>query len=171
MDNEVISHAESGEKILTFDVPDDALERAAKPEEKAFTAVYCTRALYFDCGWPTVENGWTSGRLRYAAWIDCVTLAAIGRRFRMNELEVSGVYEFWGLALEPPLMDAAYFREKAAICARLASGLSWNNPGRQKLLELAEDFERRAAELEAAERRSNNEGRSWSRVAQSLPHD
>jgi hypothetical protein len=57
MDNEVISHAESGEKILTFDVPDDALERAAKPEEKAFTAVYCTRALYFDCGWPTVENG------------------------------------------------------------------------------------------------------------------
>ena len=57
MDDEVISHAESDEKILTFDVPDDALERAASAEEKAFTAVYCTRALYFDCGWPTVENG------------------------------------------------------------------------------------------------------------------
>ena len=57
MDDEVISHAESDEKILTFDVPDDALERAASAEEKAFTAVYCTRALYYDCGWPTVENG------------------------------------------------------------------------------------------------------------------
>ena len=57
MDDEVISHAESDEKILTFDVPDDALERAASAEEKVFTAVYCTRALYFDCGWPTVENG------------------------------------------------------------------------------------------------------------------
>jgi hypothetical protein len=57
MDNKVISHTESDEKILTFDVPDDALERAASAEEKAFTAVYCTRALYFDCGWPTVENG------------------------------------------------------------------------------------------------------------------
>jgi hypothetical protein len=49
-------------------------------------------------------------------------------------------------------MDAAYFREKAAICAKLANGLSWNNPSRRELLQLAEDFERRAAELEAAER-------------------
>jgi hypothetical protein len=58
MDNKVIGHLESDEKIiLTFDVPDDALERAASAEQKAFTAVYCTRALYFDCGWPTVENG------------------------------------------------------------------------------------------------------------------
>ena len=56
-DHDVISQAESDEEILTFDVSDDALERAASPEEKAFTAVYCTRALYFDCGWPTVENG------------------------------------------------------------------------------------------------------------------
>jgi hypothetical protein len=54
MDNKVIGHLESDEKIiLTFDVPDDALERAASAEQKAFTAVYCTRALYFDCGWPT----------------------------------------------------------------------------------------------------------------------
>jgi hypothetical protein len=57
MDKEVISHPETDEKVLTFDVPDDALERAASAEGKAFTAVYCTRALYFDCGWPTVENG------------------------------------------------------------------------------------------------------------------
>lgn len=57
MDNEVISHPETDEKVLTFDVPDEVLERAASVEGKAFTAVYCTRALYFDCGWPTVENG------------------------------------------------------------------------------------------------------------------
>jgi hypothetical protein len=58
MDDKVIGHPESDEKIiLTFDVPDDALERAASAEHKLFTAVYCTRALYFDCGWPTVENG------------------------------------------------------------------------------------------------------------------
>jgi hypothetical protein len=25
-------------------------------------------------------------------------------------------------------MDAAYLRERAAICLRLANGLSWNNP-------------------------------------------
>jgi hypothetical protein len=46
-------------------------------------------------------------------------------------------------------MDAAYFREKAAICLRLANGLSWNNPSRSELLDLAEDFDRRAQELEA----------------------
>jgi hypothetical protein len=57
MDDQVIGQPESDEKILTFDVLDDALERAASSEAKAFTAVYCTRALYFDCGWPTVEIG------------------------------------------------------------------------------------------------------------------
>jgi hypothetical protein len=41
-------------------------------------------------------------------------------------------------------MDAAYFREKAATCLRLARGLSWNNPARSALLDLAEDFDRRA---------------------------
>jgi hypothetical protein len=57
-------------------------------------------------------------------------------------------------------MDSAYFREKAAICAKLANGLSWNNPGRRELLQLAEDFERRATELETAEWHSKQEGRS-----------
>jgi hypothetical protein len=42
-------------------------------------------------------------------------------------------------------MDAAYFREKAEICSRLAKGLSWNNPAR----ELAEEFQRQAGALEA----------------------
>lgn len=54
---ENIRHAESEEKILNFDVPDDALERAANAEEKAFTVAYCTRGWY-DCGWPMVRNGW-----------------------------------------------------------------------------------------------------------------
>jgi hypothetical protein len=37
-------------------------------------------------------------------------------------------------------MDAAYLREGAAICLRLANALSWNN----QLLDLAEEFHRRA---------------------------
>jgi hypothetical protein len=45
-------------------------------------------------------------------------------------------------------MDAKYFREKAALCLRLAEGLSLNNPGRIQLAELAEDFKERAEELE-----------------------
>jgi hypothetical protein len=46
-------------------------------------------------------------------------------------------------------MDAAYFREKAETCSRLATGLSWNNPARGKLMELAEEFRRQASALEA----------------------
>jgi hypothetical protein len=50
----------------------------------------------------------------------------------------------WGRA-----MDARYFREKAALCERLADGLSLNNPGRFQLTDLAEDFMKRAKEVEA----------------------
>jgi hypothetical protein len=49
-------------------------------------------------------------------------------------------------------MDAKYFREKAELCHRLADGLSLNNPGRFQLMDLAEDFTKRAKELEAQER-------------------
>jgi hypothetical protein len=45
-------------------------------------------------------------------------------------------------------MDAARFREKAALCLRLARGLSLNNPGRLQLTDLAERCERQAKELE-----------------------
>jgi hypothetical protein len=45
-------------------------------------------------------------------------------------------------------MDATYFRDKADICLRLAKGLSWNNPARGELMELAEEFQRQAQELE-----------------------
>jgi hypothetical protein len=51
MDNAVISQAERDEEILTFDIPDEALERAANAEPKAFTVVYCTSPWY-DCGLP-----------------------------------------------------------------------------------------------------------------------
>jgi hypothetical protein len=45
-------------------------------------------------------------------------------------------------------IDAAYFREKVQMCLRLATGLSWNNPVRYRLLLLAEDFQRREKQLE-----------------------
>ena len=46
-------------------------------------------------------------------------------------------------------MDAKYCRKKGELCLRLADGLSLNNPGRFQLMELAEDFMKRAKELEA----------------------
>jgi hypothetical protein len=49
------------------------------------------------------------------------------------------------------MMDEEFFRDKAAMCLRLAQGLSPNNPGRFQLLELAKDFHCRARELEQAE--------------------
>jgi hypothetical protein len=44
MDNAVISQAEADERILTFDIPDEALERTASTEQQAFTWIYCTGA-------------------------------------------------------------------------------------------------------------------------------
>jgi hypothetical protein len=51
MGSEVNRQAGLNEKILTFDVPDDALERAATAEQKAHIWLYCTYAWY-NCGWP-----------------------------------------------------------------------------------------------------------------------
>jgi hypothetical protein len=48
MDNEVIA-----EEILSFDIPDEVLERAADAEQRAFTLAYCTSGSHwYDCGWP-----------------------------------------------------------------------------------------------------------------------
>ena len=47
----VIGQAEADEEILAFDIPDDALERAANAEQKGFTLVYCTSPWY-NCGLP-----------------------------------------------------------------------------------------------------------------------
>jgi hypothetical protein len=57
-------------------------------------------------------------------------------------------------------LDAAYFRDKAETCLRLANGLSWNNPARGKLMELAEDFERQAKQLKAVEDTTRSSPRS-----------
>jgi hypothetical protein len=43
--------AQPDDEILTFDVPDDALERAAEPANgPAVTVGYCTQ--WYTCGWP-----------------------------------------------------------------------------------------------------------------------
>jgi hypothetical protein len=51
VDHDVIGRAEFDEEVPTFDVPDDALERAANAESQATTWVYCTHPLYY-CPWP-----------------------------------------------------------------------------------------------------------------------
>jgi hypothetical protein len=53
MDDGMISRAESDENILTFDVPDEALERAASAEQNALTMLYCTNDWY-SCGLPQI---------------------------------------------------------------------------------------------------------------------
>jgi hypothetical protein len=50
MDRELIRQAEPVEEILTFDVPDHVLERAANAEQQAFTLFYCTNQSYGGCG-------------------------------------------------------------------------------------------------------------------------
>ena len=50
MDDEIKSQAKAGEEILNFDVPDDALERAASAEQ-AYTLAYCTHPWHH-CPWP-----------------------------------------------------------------------------------------------------------------------
>jgi len=42
---------ESDERVLTSGVTDEALERAAKPEQQAVTWAYCTNAWH-SCDWP-----------------------------------------------------------------------------------------------------------------------
>jgi hypothetical protein len=51
MNKEMTSQAEADEEILTFDVPDDALERAGGAEQNALTWAYCTHPWYY-CPWP-----------------------------------------------------------------------------------------------------------------------
>ena len=52
MDSDKIILAETDEDILTFDVPDDALERAAcVGGGTVLTIVYCTHD-WMACGWP-----------------------------------------------------------------------------------------------------------------------
>ena len=42
---------ETDEDVLTFEIADDAVERAAAPSNgQATTIAYCTQ--WYDCGWP-----------------------------------------------------------------------------------------------------------------------
>ena len=50
MDRDMVRQVEPVEEILTFNVPDDALERAASAESN-LTWIPCTH-LPYDCGWP-----------------------------------------------------------------------------------------------------------------------
>jgi hypothetical protein len=52
MDNDTNGLAELDEDILTFDVPDDALERAAPVTDRRLViTLFCTRDA-LSCGWP-----------------------------------------------------------------------------------------------------------------------
>jgi hypothetical protein len=51
MDRETARQADPVEEIVTFDIPDDALERAASAEPNALTWIPCTH-LPYDCGFP-----------------------------------------------------------------------------------------------------------------------
>lgn len=49
MNKDSVSQTEVDEKILTFDVSDDALERSGSAEQYAFTLFYCTNQSS-ECG-------------------------------------------------------------------------------------------------------------------------
>jgi hypothetical protein len=50
MATDVFSQAQLSQQILTFDIPDEALERAANADQ-AYTWAYCTHPWYH-CPWP-----------------------------------------------------------------------------------------------------------------------
>jgi hypothetical protein len=50
MDGEIKSQTKSDEDILTFDIADDILERAANAGQ-AYTLAYCTQPWH-QCPWP-----------------------------------------------------------------------------------------------------------------------
>ena len=52
MNSDVLfGQAEAGEQILTIDISDDVLERAANAEQSAFTLAFCT-SNWDSCGMP-----------------------------------------------------------------------------------------------------------------------
>jgi hypothetical protein len=55
-------------------------------------------------------------------------------------------------------MDTLSLREKAALCLRIASRLSWNNPSRLQLTDLADRFDRQAKEIELQNHRTQENG-------------
>ena len=55
-------------------------------------------------------------------------------------------------------MDTLSLKEKAALCLRIASGLSWNNPSRLQLTDLADRLDRQAKEIELQNHQMQEDG-------------
>ena len=55
-------------------------------------------------------------------------------------------------------MDTLSLREQAALCLRIASGLSWNNPSRLQLTDLADRLDRQAKEIELQNHQMQEDG-------------
>jgi len=55
-------------------------------------------------------------------------------------------------------MDTLSLKEKAALCLRIARGLSWNNPSRMQLADLADRLDRQAREIELQNNRAQDGG-------------
>jgi hypothetical protein len=53
MDNEVITQTKADQEILSFDVSDELLERAANAPQSAFTMAFCT-SNWDSCGLPQI---------------------------------------------------------------------------------------------------------------------
>jgi hypothetical protein len=52
VEDQADSQAEADEEMITFSIPDEALEQAASAERQAFTWMYCTKRLLLNCNWP-----------------------------------------------------------------------------------------------------------------------
>jgi hypothetical protein len=56
MNSDVLfGQAVADERVLTFDIPDEVLERAATAEQSAFTLAFCT-SHWDSCGVPPVAR-------------------------------------------------------------------------------------------------------------------
>jgi hypothetical protein len=64
-------------------------------------------------------------------------------------------------------MDTLSLREKAALCLRVASGLSWNNPSRLQLTDLADRLDRQAKEIDLQNRQLQQDGMAAAGTARS----
>jgi hypothetical protein len=65
VDNEVITQTKADREILSFDVSDELLERAANVEKSGFTLSYCT-SYWNSCGLPSIRQIGDVGRDPYA---------------------------------------------------------------------------------------------------------
>jgi hypothetical protein len=64
-------------------------------------------------------------------------------------------------------MDTLSLREKAALCLRIASRLSWNNPSRLQLTDLADRLDRQAKEIELKNHGPQQDGMAAAGTARS----